>query len=494
MRYSGIITALFFALTTTALAQRPMEKESIVMHSDAMNRDVKYSVIVPQTANSQAKYPVLYLLHGIGGDNTSWLEYTDIAGMMERGEMLQMVVVSPDGYLSYYADAADGSLPYETFFRNELMPMIQAAYPVSTRREDHYIGGFSMGGFGALTLGLRNRDRFGHILALSPSMRTDSVYAHEGPQKEWDKQWGHTFGGVGKVGYDRITRYYRDRAPMHIVDTLDVEQLRSLDITIDIGDRENSLAEPSEIMHRRLNERGVNHKYVVREGGHDFLCWNSAFTDYMKALADDRKPVDVSAPGKSSAINVDNSIVYMPAAHVNSDRKYPVVYVRGKFTDSQREAISEATEQEILAGSIRPLILCFLDEADSIEAIESAVPSIRGERRFRALIDVNASPDFLATHLNGDDPMFTAVVMYNPLQGATSPIHFVGLMKKHRRYPRLWIAQNPDSYTYNWASQLHPLMREDKLEHRYLVNKETSSTYLPQLSEWLSFIDNRIHI
>lgn len=491
MRYSGIITALLLSVATSAMATRPMEKESIVMHSDAMNRDVRYSVIVPEADHSDARFPVLYLLHGIGGDNTSWLEYTDVAGMMERGEMPKMVVVSPDGYLSYYADAADGSLPYETFFRDELMPLIQATYPVSPRREDHYIGGFSMGGFGALTLGLRNRDRFGHILALSPSMRTDSVYAHEGPQKEWDKQWGRTFGGAGKAGAERITRYYRDRAPLHIVDTLEVGQLKSLDITIDIGDRENSLAEPSEIMHRRLNERGVAHRYIVREGGHDFKCWNSAFADYMAALSAELPTLEVAPADNPAMVKVGKSTVCLPPAHAGSDRKYPVVYVRGVVTDARRDSIREATRQEILDGNIRPLVLCFLDEADSVEAIEKSVPSIRGERRFRALVDVDASPDFLVSHLNGgDDPMFTAVVMSNPLIGTASPSDFVTAMKRHRRYPRLWIEQSPDSPTYTWASHLHPLMREEKLEHRYLVHNSAS----PNWKEWLIFIDDRIHI
>ncbi len=171
-----LLLALASALAAMAAVPRPVETEGLTLRSDLLGRDVRYSVIVPQGAEGE-RFPVLYLLHGIGGDCSSWLEYTDVASMIQRGEVGPMVVVMPDGYLSYYSDAADGSMPYERMFLKELMPEIERKYPVSIDPKDRLIGGFSMGGFGALTLGLRNRDCFGSIIALSPSMRTDSVYA-----------------------------------------------------------------------------------------------------------------------------------------------------------------------------------------------------------------------------------------------------------------------------------------------------------------------------
>ena len=106
-----LLLALASALVALAAVPRPIESEGLTLRSDLMARDVRYSVIVPQGAEGE-RFPVLYLLHGIGGDCSSWLEYTDVASMMQRGAVGPMVVVMPDGYLSYYcllytSDAAD---------------------------------------------------------------------------------------------------------------------------------------------------------------------------------------------------------------------------------------------------------------------------------------------------------------------------------------------------------------------------------------------------
>lgn len=69
---------------------------------------------------SETEYPVLYMFHGIGGDYTSWLEYGNVARVMDKmikeGKIQPFIMVIPDGYLSYYSDTYDGSSLYETFF------------------------------------------------------------------------------------------------------------------------------------------------------------------------------------------------------------------------------------------------------------------------------------------------------------------------------------------------------------------------------------------
>ena len=82
----------------------PVEIEAVAVPSQLLGHDVNVSVVIPQGADS-LRYPVAYMLHGIGGDNSSWLEYGDIARTMQRlvdsGEIAPMVIVMPDGYLSY---------------------------------------------------------------------------------------------------------------------------------------------------------------------------------------------------------------------------------------------------------------------------------------------------------------------------------------------------------------------------------------------------------
>ena len=181
MKKASVLSVLFAAAAIAAAATRPVELENCRLQSSVLGHDVAYSVVLPADADKGMHYPVLYLLHGVGGDHSSWLEYADVAGMMQRGEMPEMIVVMPDGYLSYYSDAADGSLPYETFFTTEFMQAIDSIHPTLPGRENRVISGFSMGGFGAMTLGLRNPDKFGTVISLSPSMRTDSCLLYTSP-------------------------------------------------------------------------------------------------------------------------------------------------------------------------------------------------------------------------------------------------------------------------------------------------------------------------
>ena len=85
---------------------------------------------------------------------------------------------------------------------------------------------------------LRNRHLFGSVVALSPSIRTEKQYIEEGPQKGWDNQWGRIFGGVGKNGKQRLTSYYKQHSPYHILSTLRNSDLKGFGIMLDIGDKE----------------------------------------------------------------------------------------------------------------------------------------------------------------------------------------------------------------------------------------------------------------
>lgn len=349
-----------------------------------------------------------------------------------------------------------------------------------------------MGGFGALTLGLRNRDCFGSIIALSPSMRTDSVYASEGPQEEWEKQWGRTFDGIGRKGTDRITPYYRARSPYHIIDTIAPSELAGKNLIIDIGDRENSLAESAEQIHRRMAERGIAHTYRVRGGGHDFDCWNPALLQALRELYPGMGLSEVK-PEMTSPIHMQNSALYLPKAAAGSDRRYPVVYVRGALKDSERETLARRATVLTAEGAIRPMAICFLGENDSIGMIEKASPALRASRRMRALVEVGTDCSRAASDI-ATEPTYTAIVLCEPQVGAVDAGEFARRLKQHGRYPRLWLSQTPANPGYAFASDLHVLLREMDLSHRYRVADTTPGALLPQWEEWLKYIDSRFHI
>ena len=309
----------------------PIEKEGMSIYSPSLKQEVSYAIILPEGyEHSDTEYPVLYMFHGIGGDYTSWLEYGNVARVMDKmikeGKIQPFIMVIPDGYLSYYSDTYDGSSLYETFFIKELVPYIDNNYRTRKDINGRSIIGFSMGGFGALSVSLRNRHLFGSVVALSPSIRTEIQYMEERPQKGWDNQWGRIFGGVGKNGKQRLTSYYKQHSPYHILSTLRNSDLKGFGIMLDIGDKEGTLCESNEELHRLLLERQIPHEWEVRSGGHDFACWNTALPKAFRFINEyfngkQSGNSESSLPNETPFIQTANATVYYPEQAQGSTRK-----------------------------------------------------------------------------------------------------------------------------------------------------------------------------
>ncbi|MBR7095712.1 MAG: esterase family protein [Clostridia bacterium] len=142
-------------------------------YSEVLGMQTEAYVILPQrqtrgeigvaTAAAGEKYKCLYLLHGLSDDHTIWLRRTSI----ERyATAYGIAVVMPNAHRSFYSDMACG-LRYYTYISKELPRIVCEFFPVSERREDTFVAGLSMGGYGALKLALRNGDRFAAAAGLS---------------------------------------------------------------------------------------------------------------------------------------------------------------------------------------------------------------------------------------------------------------------------------------------------------------------------------------
>lgn len=141
--------------------------------SEALGMQTTVNVVIPQP-NTQGEigvahgekrenYKCLYLLHGLSDDQSIWLRRTSIERYATRDSLC---VVMPCGGRSFYTDMKYGQ-KYYTFIAEELPRLIEAYFPVSHKREDHFIAGLSMGGYGALKIGLRRRDYFCAAAGLS---------------------------------------------------------------------------------------------------------------------------------------------------------------------------------------------------------------------------------------------------------------------------------------------------------------------------------------
>ncbi|HEX6255870.1 MAG TPA: alpha/beta hydrolase family protein [Euzebyales bacterium] len=148
--------------------------------SDALSLSTSMTVLLPQPTTSQVGMegaavdgdpPVLYLLHGLSDDDTTWLRRTSIERYVAA---LGLAVVMPQVHRSFYLDGVHtGS--YWTFISDELPEIVHRFFRVSERREDTFVAGLSMGGYGAFRLALHQPERFAAAASLSGALDLASL-------------------------------------------------------------------------------------------------------------------------------------------------------------------------------------------------------------------------------------------------------------------------------------------------------------------------------
>lgn len=146
---------------------------NINFFSEVLGRNTNINVIIPQKQaggksdlqenTNKEKYKTLLLLHGLGDDNTIWIRNTSIESYAgSRG----IAVILPGADKSFYTDMKHGDR-YYTYISNEVLKIAREYLPLSEKREDNFIAGLSMGGYGAIKTALKNPDKFACAAGLS---------------------------------------------------------------------------------------------------------------------------------------------------------------------------------------------------------------------------------------------------------------------------------------------------------------------------------------
>ena len=153
--------------------------------SEVLGKCCDMTVLLPQRAPvrpetrrgkavTKRTYPVLYLLHGLCGDHRTWLANTNLEHLAQN---LNLAIVMPNSDRGFFTDMAHGPR-YGAFFADELPEIVAAMFPVSTKREECFVAGASMGGYGALRLALSVPERFGGAFAMSPLVDLERAITH----------------------------------------------------------------------------------------------------------------------------------------------------------------------------------------------------------------------------------------------------------------------------------------------------------------------------
>lgn len=149
--------------------------------SEKLMRTVTINAIIPvdkKLNQPNKKFKTLYLLHGIFGNYTDWVCGTRIQRWAQDHDL---AVIMPSGENKFYVDNENSHEYYSQFIGEELVSITRAMFPLSQRREDTFIAGLSMGGYGAIINGLKYYQTFGYIAALSSALLIDTfINAEDG--------------------------------------------------------------------------------------------------------------------------------------------------------------------------------------------------------------------------------------------------------------------------------------------------------------------------
>ncbi len=266
---------------------RGIVKEGLTIQSKILNKDVRYTIYLPPDYETSSRYyPVLYLLHGYTDNDIGWIQFGEANTIADKaiseGEIAPMILVMPDGGVSWYVNNYNDSVRYEDFFFKEFIPYIESHYRILTEKRFRAISGLSMGGYGSLVYALKHPDMFSSCVAFSPAIYTDQEII--GMKGDW---WKNVLGVVFNSelnGKDRISQQWKDNDPFYLVKNEDINKIKSVRFYLDCGDND-FLYKGNSAFHVLLRDLNIPHVYLMREGTHSWTYWRSGLLDGLKFIS-----------------------------------------------------------------------------------------------------------------------------------------------------------------------------------------------------------------
>ncbi|MCO5261245.1 MAG: esterase family protein [Lentimicrobium sp.] len=489
-----LISCLLLLTGFDASAGDKLVMESMTMHSRILGHEVRFSVILPEGYYAEnRRYSVVYLLHGLGDDETSWLEYGRIGQYsrkaMASGDIAPVIFVMPQAFRTYYVNDYAGEFPYQDMLVQEFVPHIDSLFRTIPDAGNRAVMGYSMGGFGAMVLHLAHPGVFGVSVPLSMSVRTDEQYMTE-EASGWDEQWGRLFGAPGLTGADRITGYYKLHSPFHTLPGLGEAEKKNLKIYMVNGDEEQTLCRSNEMLHILMHRFDVPHHYRVIDGGHSFRVWQAALPGALRYISDafEGKPyrgdlMDSPAAGllpheQMMVVNTGGERVfaYVPDDYQVSDRKYPVVYFTGITGQEQMVSISSLVDRGIHAGKTTPMLIVFLPEKDEtgiltlIDQLEKQL-RIRSGYRFRSVAGYGKSAETTLRLLNGEMRFSSCLLTGAVMSSAEADEILSSFEVEKLKRTSLFIDAPDNGCCAEGNGELHMMLRDMEVNHEYRVRQ-----------------------
>lgn len=274
----GLLLILFFALTAFGqeIAKTGQNEIAEAKHeSKLLAREMSYRIIFPKDYKTleNKRFPVIYLLHGRGGNFQDWTNLTKIE---EYSFAYNFIIVMPDGGKeSWYADNV--TLPdekRESYLIKELIPEIDKQYRTIANRENRIIAGLSMGGYGAVKFALKYSELFSSAGSFSGAM--DSVVKTQ--------NYKHLIKSVADVFGEENSQARKDNDIFRMISEASAKKIKEFPFIFLVCGMEDHQFQSNRDFSALLIEKKVSHEYRQKNGLHNWTFWDSEVQEFLRLM------------------------------------------------------------------------------------------------------------------------------------------------------------------------------------------------------------------
>jgi enterochelin esterase-like enzyme len=274
--------SLSLSVFSVLFAQTGKVFDNLSMQSKILKMDRKYAIYLPPDyETSQRSYPVLYLLHGAGDDQTGWVQFGEVLNIADEairtGNATPMVIVLPDantGKRGYYNDVKN-EWRYEDFFFQEFMPFIEKTYRIKADKRYRAVSGLSMGGGGTFIFALHHPELFSSACPLSAAI---------GPKGLDELKTYKPFQGLEGITESEKEAYIKRYSVLYLVENLPDDQKKAVRWYIDCGD-DDQLSEGNCLVHIAMRKKEIPHEFRIRDGAHTWTYWRASLPKVLEFVS-----------------------------------------------------------------------------------------------------------------------------------------------------------------------------------------------------------------
>ena len=275
------ILFIFAVIPFFAIAQGSKVFDNLSLRSKILNMERKYAIYLPPDyETSQRSYPVLYLLHGSGDDQTGWIQFGEVQYIANKcfseGLATQMIIVMPDANTTkkgYFNDPKN-EWRYEDFFFQEFLPFIEKNYRTKNEKRFRAISGLSMGGGGAFIYALHHPELFASSCPLSASVGSLNI----------EEATKYLLKSDSSLDNNTINNYFNINSVLQQINTISDQQKKAVRWYIDCGD-DDRLGEGNMLVHIAMTKKDIPHEFRIRDGGHTWTYWRASLPKVLEFVS-----------------------------------------------------------------------------------------------------------------------------------------------------------------------------------------------------------------